>query len=226
MKVLDKKPRPVGLTQTTPPTGPSNTVSDILFNPSGTALFATIKGTPPAPGTFYIWPVDDGKVSETPITHQIKDMLVIFGSAFLSSDSELLVTDAAYGASILHVTPSFDLIETAHTVIPGESAICWGLYEPRFHSAYIFDVGKTNITVLDPVSGAVKGDIVLDPSVLGAYDNAVDRTHLYILGGDASVAVVDLEGSNSGKAPKQVQKFDLSKLGSRKGWQGFAVYPS
>lgn len=44
--------------------------------------------------------------------------------------------------------------------------------------------------------------------------------------GDSSVSVVDLEGSNSGKAPKQVQKFDLAGLGMKGSWEGMAIYPS
>jgi hypothetical protein len=226
LTLLDKVTRPIALGQTTPPFGPTGTTSDLFFNPSCTALFATVKGNPPGLGTFYIWPVDDGKVSATAKTQQISDMLVIFGSAFEGSDSELLVTDAAYGASILHVTPSFELIETAHTVIPGQVAICWGTYSSRFDSAYIFDVGNTNITVLDPVTGAVKDKIIMDLTALGAFDNAIDRTWLYVLGGDASVEVIDLSGETHGVTPHQVQKLDLSGIGSRKGWQGFTIYPS
>lgn len=228
LTVLDKTTRPIALGQTTPPFGPTGTASDLFFNPSCTALFATIKGNPPGPGTYYIWPVDGGKVSETAITQQIGDMLVIFGSAFEGSDSELLVTDASYGASIVHVgpPPSFELTETAHTIIPGQVAICWGTYSSRFNSAYIFDAGSTNITVLDPVTGAVKDKIIMDPTAKGAFDNAIDRTWLYVLGGDASIEVIALLGENNGVTPTEVQKFDLSYIGSRKGWQGFAIYPS
>jgi hypothetical protein len=226
LTVLDKSTRPIALGQTTPPFGPTGTTSDLFFNPSCTALFATVKGDPPGLGTFYIWPVYDGKVSETAKTQQIGDMLVIFGSAFEGSDSELLATDASYGASILYVSPSFELTETAHTVIPGQVAICWGTYSSRFNSAYIFDVGNTNITVLDPVTGAVKDKIIMDPTAKGAFDNAIDRTWLYVLGGDASIEVISLLGENHGITPTQVQKFDLNYFGSRKGWQGFAIYPS
>ena len=146
--------------------------------------------------------------------------------SFEGSDSELLVTDAAYGASILHVSPSFELTETAHIVIPGQIAICWGTYSSRFNSAYIFDAANTNITVLDPVTGAVKDKIIMDPTAMGAFDIAIDRTWLYVLGGDASIEVISLLGENHGVTPTQVQKFDLSYFGSRKGWQGFAIYPS
>lgn len=228
LTVQDTKTRSLGsaLQQTTPAFGPLGTASDIFFNPSGTALFATIKGNPPTPGTYFIWPVVNGKVSATAITHVINDMIAPFGSAFLGSDSELLVTDASFGASILKVTSSFDLIETAHTAIPGQGAICWGTYSARFNSAYIFDVTTPNITVLDPVTGAVKGQIDMVPSSLGAFDNAIDRTWMYVLGGDDSVEVISLLGSNHGKMPTQVQKFDLTGFAVRKGLQGFAIYPS
>lgn len=226
LTLLDKTTRPIALGQTTPPLGPTGTTSDLFFNPSCTALFATVKSNPPAAGTFYIWKVENGKVSATAKTQQISDMLVIFGSVFEGSDSELLVTDAAYGASILHVAPDFTLTETAHTVIPGQVAICWAVYSSRFNSAYILDVGNTNITVLDPVTGAVKDKIIMDPSVGGAFDSAIDRSWLYVLGGDASVEVISLLGENHGVTPTQVQKLDLTAIGSRKGWLGLAIYPS
>ena len=51
------RPFPQGLHQSTPPTGPPLTTSDIDFNPSSTALFVTIKGDamaiPPKPGYIY-----------------------------------------------------------------------------------------------------------------------------------------------------------------------------
>ena len=45
---LDTMARPLGLNQTTPPAGPPGTASEIFFNPEGSALLVTVKGSPAA----------------------------------------------------------------------------------------------------------------------------------------------------------------------------------
>jgi hypothetical protein len=42
--------RYLGLNQTTPPTGPPGTVSDVIFSSDGEELHVSVKGTPPTPG--------------------------------------------------------------------------------------------------------------------------------------------------------------------------------
>ncbi|KAJ4123539.1 hypothetical protein NW765_006563 [Fusarium oxysporum] len=56
------RPLPV-FHQTSPPTGPPNTVSNILFNPSETALFVTIKGNGMESGFVYAYKVENGYVT-------------------------------------------------------------------------------------------------------------------------------------------------------------------
>ncbi len=53
-----------GLNQASPPVGPPSTVSDIVFNPSSTALFVTVKGDGTNPGSVYAYPVAGGEVTE------------------------------------------------------------------------------------------------------------------------------------------------------------------
>ena len=224
------RPIPKGLHQTTPPEGPPNTAADIVFNPSSSALFATIKGDPTTKpvtnGYTYIWPVADGKIATEPKAFQAPDIVLDFSLNFLGSDSHALLTDPAFGASIVSISPSFDITETAHIPIPFEGADCWGVYAPRFNSAYVIDAGNPNITVVDPASGKVKGVIKYDASAMGGFDTAIDRTYMYVLAGSDGIVVLDLEGSHEGVVSKQVQQYDLSALGPRQQWQGMAIYPS
>ncbi len=137
-----------------------------------------------------------------------------------------MLTDPAFGASILSISADFDITEKAHIPIPFQGADCWGAYAPRFNSAYVIDAGNPNITVVDPASGAVKGTIAYDASAKGGFDTAVDRSYMYVLAGGDYVVVLDLEGSHEGVVARQVQQFDLAGLGPRRQWQGMAVYPS
>jgi hypothetical protein len=228
---LDRVLRSVApsLNQTTPPVGPASTASDILFNPSSTVLFATIKGSPGppvAPGFIFAWPVQDGIVSSQAVAIQKPDLILDFSASFLGSDSKLIMTDPAYGAAIISISPTLEVSTLHHIPIAGEAAVCWSVFAPRFHSVYIMDVGVPKITVIDPESGAILGQAQMDPTALGGFDAAADRTFLYVLAGDQSIVVMSLLGGNSGKLPTQIQKVDLSTLGPRQGWQGMAVYPS
>jgi len=225
------RPFPVSLNQTTPPTGPPMTASDIVFNPSSTALFATIKGdamaTPPKSGYIYAWPVHDGEVATEPVTNSLAALKMDFSIDFLGRDTSALITDPSFGASIVEVAyPSLEITELHHIVVPNQIAACWGAYAPRFDAAYIIDAGNTNITVVDPESGVMKGVIKLEMSAKGGFDTNIDRTWMYVLTGDSSVVVVDLEGSNPGKVAAQVQKYDLASEGVKGHWEGMAIYPS
>lgn len=110
--------------------------------------------------------------------------------------------------------------------IPGEGATCWSVYSPRFNTVYVIDAGSTNITLVDPLSGAKKGTVVLDAANKGAFDSQIDREYLYLLRGTPAVSVLVNDGLNHGVLPTEVQSFDLSAYGPRQGFQGLAIYPS
>ncbi len=232
LTVLDKAPRSVtpALNQTTPPGGPPGTASDIFFNPSSTALFATIKGdpgsTPPMPGSIFAWPVIRGVVSTSPVVTKISDIFLDFGSVFLGSDSSFFVTDPSFGGSILDVSPTLQITERAHIDIPNNLLMCWTVYVPWFDSVYAIDARTTIITSINPATGAINSQFSLDSSLVSGLDTAVDRTWMYVLTGSGAIAVISLAGSNSGTVPSQVQALNLSGLAEAHSLQGMAIYPS
>lgn len=212
-----------GLKQHTPPTGPPGTGSEIAFNPSGTAILVTIKGSPPSPGYIYAFPVSSsGDVSATPVVSQISDLILDFSINFLGSNNRAMITDPTFGASIVDIGSDLKITETKHTVIPNQGAACWGVYSKRYDAAYVIDSGHPNITLLDPGSGAIKGVITYEAAAKGGFDTTLDREWMYVLTGDSSVVVVHLSGDGG----KQVQKFSLAKYGPVDHWQGMAVWPA
>jgi hypothetical protein len=218
--------RSIPLGQTTPPVGPPGTVSDIVFNPSETALFVSIKGAPPTPGSIYVYPVVDGWVSTTPVISKPATLLVDFSLNFLGSDDRAVITDPAYGASLVDISSSYDVTVATKIVIPTEAAICWSAFSSRFNVAVLFDGGSPDVTIIDPASGAITGVITLDTANAGAFDSKFDRNFLYSLRGGPAITVLDSTGLTHGKIPSVVQNFDLSSVGSRQTFEGLAIYPS
>ena len=135
----------------TPPSGPPDSASDILFNPSSSALFVTIKGHPgpPAvPGYIYAFAVNDGLISGDPIISSPSALILDYGMSFLGSDTSAVITDATFGASIVNIGSNLTVTETHHTTIPNQSAVCWSAYSRHYGTVYVMDAARTNVTAL------------------------------------------------------------------------------
>ncbi|KAH8890887.1 hypothetical protein GQ53DRAFT_162043 [Thozetella sp. PMI_491] len=220
---------PIALTvnQTTPPVGPFNTASEIVFNPSSSALFATVKGNPTTPGFIYAFPVRNGLVSPAPVVSRPPELLVDFALTFLN-DSQAVIVDPSHGAAFLDVAyPSLDVHVAKDIVIQGQVAACWVEYSARFNAVFVFDAGRPEVVALDPLTGDIKYTIVAPPQTRGNFDSVVFGKYLYMLQGASGISVFTLEGSvGNGKTPSLVQNLDLTALGSRSGWIGMAAYPN
>ncbi|KAL2074889.1 hypothetical protein VTL71DRAFT_8669 [Oculimacula yallundae] len=222
--------RPIALGQSTPPLGPPGTASDIVFNPSSTALFVTIKGQTPSSGSIYAYPVSTSSsgnsISTTAVISNPSSLVVDFSISFLGTDSKAVIADPSFGAAIVDIRPDFRVTVSNRVVVPNQGATCWGSYSSRFNSIFLMDAVNPDIIILDPVSGAVTGVISQNPAGRGSFDSALDQNYIYTLKAGQSVSVSDLSGLNHGGQAKEVQSFDLSSLGPRATWIGMAVYPS
>lgn len=167
-------------------------------------------------------------MSTTPVVSQIESMHVNFGFSFMS-DSKAVITDAASGYNLVTITPDHKVVLDTAIVVPDQQAICWSGYSARFNTIFISDGGNSNITLANPVTGAVKGLLYQDASGKGSFDVAFDRNYIYVLKGSNSIIVSNLMGLNqksksSLPIASQVQHFVLP--GVRSGYAGLAVYPS
>lgn len=179
--------------------------------------------TPPTPGAIVGFPVHHGYVSDEPITTQIADITMDFGSVFIS-ESELFLSDPSYGVSILELGADLKFTERVHTVVASQKAICWAEYDPNLGTAYGNDAGQNKVFKFNAQTGVKEGVIHVsgdgNPDDAGLFDAAIDleRGIVYSLITGNGVIAIDLN------AGKQVQFLDLSSFGSRVGYQGMALY--
>ncbi|KAI7338453.1 hypothetical protein KC315_g1751 [Hortaea werneckii] len=210
--------------QTTPPTAPAGTVSQVIFDPDSKALFAILKGYagPPAiPGSVVAYKTEHEMVSESPVRTQIGDIINDFGSVFLD-ESRLFMTDVSFGTAILDVDyETLTLHEENHIAIEGQKAICWSAFDPYLNTAYAPDAGQPVVYTVDATSGMLTGSIAADNRTQGLFDTAIGgRGLMYSLAASNGLNVLDL------KAQRNIQYFDLSSVGERMPFTGLALWPN
>ncbi|KAH7245501.1 hypothetical protein BKA59DRAFT_544757 [Fusarium tricinctum] len=211
------KPLPVQA-QTNPITGPPNTVSDILFNPSETALFVTIKGDGLSDGYVYAYKVNDGTVSEEVVVSRPINLPVAFGMSFYSDDAAVIVTPA-YGAAFVSITEGLNVVTEYNITVPGQVATCWSVASEDSSSVYLLDAGVANITSLNTETMAIENTLSGYEMGMGNFDGIIAGSKLYVLQAAPSIATFDLEDPSCG-----LEVTDLSGLGERASWIGMAAY--
>jgi len=211
LKALDTAPRDISnaLNQTTPPVGPFLTASDIKFNPSSSALFATVKGSPvTAPlsvGSLFVWPVVDGVVSREAVVTRNPNLILDFSITFATSDFDFLLTDPAIGADVLSLSFNKTINLAEPVKITGQAATCWSTYNSVSEVFYTADAAETNITVVSAVDGTILDTVKYDASTKGGLDLIVSGSNLYLLTQIGQIVSFDVA---DGKAPRPVQVFD------------------
>jgi len=214
LTAIDQAPRSISsaLNQTTPPVGPFLTASDIGFNPSSSALFATVKGSPVTHpvsiGSLFVWPVIDGNVSTDAVTTRNSSLILDFSITFTSSDFDLLLTDPAIGADFLGV-PSDLMVDIKQPInITYQKATCWSTYDPVSGVVYTTDAAQTNITIISAVDRSIVDTVNFDPSTIGGLDSAIGGANLFVLTQNGKVVSVNISGVLFGKKAKPTMVFD------------------
>ncbi|KAM7192208.1 hypothetical protein V8F33_008482 [Rhypophila sp. PSN 637] len=232
--------RPFDLGQTTPPVGPTNTVSQVFFSADESTVFATVKGDPPTNKTGFIssFPVTkmqqrlpQGRMSSISAVSTQEQRsspagtAVLFGSQSIPGNgngSKVFATDASFGAAVLSVNPSTgEATVLGKGTVQGQKATCWATISAKTGTAFVTDVGVNRIVEMSLTDASILGEIDLskvnnDP---GLIDLRASDDFVYALSPGngttpAAVTVFRVSGDSAGK--RQVQHFELVGLaGSR-----------
>lgn len=220
-----------------PPVGPFILGADILFNPSSTALFVSVGSNPARPGLLYAFPVINNTVSTHYIVSSLPTISGIFSLNFLDNDdTHLLATDPRAGkpgAAFLQISyPSLKATLAKTITVPGnQTAVCWAAYAPYHDSAYIIDAAKTVITILNPETGDVKGQVqYTDPDSAavnpGGQDSRVLGDYLYVLANSPTIKIYVFKIGGPALLTQVQVLADFEAAGPIPFWIGMATWPS
>ncbi len=228
--------RPLNLPQTTPPTGPQGTVSDVLFSEDSKKLLVSVKGVPPTPGFVASWDVaDDGSLSANfTASPPAQGGLLPFSMSIIPGKNAVLATDAGIGFSTFDLSTIGAEGTAKSQVFPidGQGATCWSSFSQKTTSFFLTDVRTdivTEVAIADDLSGKIIKQYPLVPGS-ATIDNAIatlpSNDFLYILAANAtSIDVLALNGQG------QAANLQTLNFGGQRGvkvspnrLQGMAVF--
>lgn len=219
--------RPFDLKQTTPPVGPTNTVSQVLFSADENTLIAMVKGDPAVQGKTgftAVFPVNKvGGVDAKGKMTSPKDTLVLFGSTTIPGTSDIFATDASFGGAVLSVAADGTTTTKGRGVVEGQAASCWAAFSPATKTAFVADVGVNRLVEMSVQDASIKRQLDLSANKQsGMIDLKALGSMVYALapGNNVTAPAIVVVDAKQGK---QVQLMDLGKLGLTGRVQGMAV---
>ncbi|KAH9945452.1 uncharacterized protein BXZ73DRAFT_38765, partial [Epithele typhae] len=201
--------------QTTPPAGPANTASQVVFSEDGKQLIVSVKGTPPNdPGFFAVWGVN-GDGSLTADFQKVapgKGGLLPFSMTVIPGKNAILATDAGIGFDVLNLNLNDKSKNTANK-IGGQVATCWSTFSKATGNFYLTDIGTSTVTEVN-VDKNLKGSIVAQHP-LGPGSATIDldiatvngRDFLYVLA--ANTTSVDVLSIDSPGLVQRLNSLDI-----------------
>ena len=228
--------RSFNLNQSTPPLGPTNTVSQLFFSGDQSALFATVKGDPAVNNTgfFSVFPVPQtcggqpATISAQDVRSSPSGTAVLFGSANIPGTSSVFVTDASFGGAVLSIDPTTNAASlVAKQAIDNQKATCWATISAKTGSAFVTDVAVNHLVEMSLTDASIISTTDLsangDPGLidLQAAGNAVYALSPGNATTAAAISVLDVSGGQG--SAKMLQHFALDGMGVGANAQGMAV---
>ncbi|SPO07266.1 uncharacterized protein DNG_09960 [Cephalotrichum gorgonifer] len=221
--------RPFDLRQTTPPVGPTNTVSQSFFSEDESVLFTTVKGDPPTNKTGFLsaFPVkcalESGgraSLSQDDVRSTPEGTAVLFGSQVVPGTSNIFATDAAFGATILSVdSQTLEATTLATGEIENQAATCWATISVATGTAFVTDVGVNHVVEMSVEDASIISELDLSAnSDPGLIDLQASGNFVYALSPgngttDAAVTVIDVSGGPG--TAKMIQHFGLDGVAGK-----------
>ncbi|KAJ3501360.1 hypothetical protein NLJ89_g9371 [Agrocybe chaxingu] len=211
--------------QTTPPSGPAGTVSDIIFSEDSSKLLVSVKGVPPAPGFLASWDVaENGTLSEDFVSSKpAEGGLLPFSLTLVNGKNALLATDAGVGFETFDLSTlngaSSAPAKSQVVPIEGQGATCWSNFSNKTGTYFLTDIITSIVTEVD-VLGDLSGSIVKQyPLAPGSatIDNAIaalpTNDFLYVLSPNATA--IDVMALNGPGQATSVGRFDFGAVAAK-----------
>lgn len=217
------------LGQTTPPVGPTNSVAQVFFTADESRLITTVKGDPNTNKTGFIsvLPFKDSCSStfeDADIRSSPSGTAVLFGGVNIPNTSDLFITDASFGATLLDLNQTTEKVSLKQKVtIKGQQATCWAAHSQARESFFVTDAAVNRLVEISEDGSKIMSILDLaangDP---GLIDLEVSGRFVYSLspGNGTTPAAITVVDSFKGS---QIQHFSLDKLGAGKQSQGMAI---
>ncbi|KAI1385484.1 uncharacterized protein F4822DRAFT_345507 [Hypoxylon trugodes] len=229
--------RSIDLGQTTPPVGPTNTVSHAFFSEDESTLFTMVKGDPTVNKTGFMSTLavqqntcggaSTASVAPEDARTSPNGTAVLFGSQVIPGTNNLFVTDASFGAAVLSVDAKTGQASVVRKqAIDGQVATCWSALAPATGSVFVTDVAVPRVVEMSPKDASIISEIDLSAGGdSGFIDLKAAGDFLYVLSpgngtGSAAVVVMDIS-AGQGKS-KTIQRFTLDGVAGKSS-QGLAI---
>jgi hypothetical protein len=189
------------VSQSVPPNGPTNTMSELTFSADNLALIVAVKGVDPtSPGFLLFFSFSNGhtKLSSTPIKVIPTGAILPFSITLVGRNGLLLTDVGSNGILTLTYSSRGGLITNSiftpinATAVP---LLCWSVYSPTIGNYYtIGGVGgiiEVNVNLKSRTNPVQIVQYYQVPSGDGGLDSTVvtiaGKDYLYVLGSLASV---------------------------------------
>lgn len=140
--------RTFNLDQSTPPVGPLDTASQVLFSDDESELLVTVKGNPAVNKTGYLAAFTvsgpgltvKSRVSAAGLYGEVNGTVAMFGFQHIPQSNNYIIADPGYGAAIVAVDEQTEVSQLLHKqVIADQQATCWVVISPSSGSAFVSD---------------------------------------------------------------------------------------
>ncbi|KAI0322605.1 hypothetical protein OF83DRAFT_1167471 [Amylostereum chailletii] len=146
--------RPLGLNQTTPPTGPAGSASHIIFTEDQKNVIVAVKGNADLGmgGFLAAWDVMPDASLSSNFTRMALPAggNIPFSLGVIPGKNSLLVTDAAVGIDVVDTAAGLAAASTSNRSttlpVPGQTAICWNAFSRSTGNFYVTDIATSLVT--------------------------------------------------------------------------------
>lgn len=219
--------RPLGLNQTTPPSGPPNTVSQIGFTEDENFLVVTVKADPPTkkPGFVAVYQVQGKRVARDAARSSPAGTAILFSFDQIPHSNKFIVTDPSIGAAILDLnTETCDVTTYKAINIAGQMATCWSTISPATGTAFVADGAVNRLVEINVKDGSIVNIYNYTNGDLGLFDLRAIGDFVYALAPGNGMAVLPSVTVVKAKTGKMVQHLSLATLGATVNVQGMAFF--